>query len=95
MHLEYGDMQNLQDSIEVLAPAEFALGRPKIAAMLFATKEAVMEQLGTRVAPYIIEEYRTNVAAVREVLGDEEFESITARGRTMTLEEAYRASLED
>lgn len=95
LHLEFGDMQNLQDSIEVLAPAELALGRPRIAAMLIATKEEVMEQLGTKVAPYVIEEYRQNVAAVREALGDSEFEAITARGRTMTLEEAYRASLEE
>jgi non-specific serine/threonine protein kinase len=95
MHLELGDMQNLQDSIEVLAPAELALGRPKIAAILIATKEAVMEQLGTQVAPYVLEEYRRNVDAVRIALGDEEFEAVTARARTMTLEEAYRASLEE
>jgi predicted ATPase/class 3 adenylate cyclase len=95
MHLELGDMQNLQDSIEVLAPAELALGRPRIAAMLIATKEAVMEQLSTQVAPYVVEEYLENVSAIRAALGDQEFESITAKGRLMTLEEAYRASLED
>ena len=88
-------MQNLQDSIEVLAPAELALGRPRIAALLIATKEAVMEQLGTKVAPYIVEEYRRNVEDVRQALGDVEFEEVTARARTMTLEEAYRASLEE
>ena len=95
MHLELGDMQNLQDSIEVLAPAELALGRPRIAAMLIATKEAVMEQLSTQVAPYIVEEYRNNVSAIRAALGDNEFDAITARAKLMTLEEAYRASLED
>ena len=95
MHLELGDRLNLQDTLEVLAPAERLLGRPRVAAMLFATKEALMEQLGTKVAPYVLEEYRRNVSAVREALGDDEFEAITARGRLMTLEEAYRASLED
>ena len=54
-----------------------------------------MEQLGTKVAPYVLEEYRRNVSAVREALGDDEFESITAKGRQMTLEEAYRALLEE
>src|SRR6202020_2001221 len=68
MHLELGDMQNLQDTIEVLAPAELALGRPRIAAMLIATKEAVMEQLSTQVAPYIVEEYLNNVNAIRSAL---------------------------
>ena len=95
IQLALGDMQNLQDSIEVLAPAELALGRPRIAALLIATKEAVMEQLGTKVAPYIVEEYRRNVEDVRQALGDVEFEEVTARARTMTLEEAYRASLEE
>ncbi len=95
MHLELGDMQNLQDSIEVLAPAELALGRPKVAAMLIATKEAAMEQLSTQVAPYIVEEYRHNVSAIRAALGDQEFDAITARAKLMTLEEAYRASLDD
>ncbi len=93
MHLELGDRLNLQDTLEVLAPAEQLLGRPQIAAMLFATKEALMEQLGTKVAPYVLEEYRRNVAAVRETLGDEEFEHMTSKGRVMTLEDAYRASL--
>jgi len=95
MHLELGDRLNLQDTLEVLAPAERLLGRPKIAAMLFATKEALMEELGTKVAPYVLEEYRRNVSAVREALGDDEFEAATSRGRVMTLEEAYRASLEE
>lgn len=95
MHLELGDLQNLQDSIEVLAPAELALGRPRVAAMLIATKEAVMEQLGTKVAPFVLEEYQENVSAIRTALGDKEFEAITAKGRLMTLEEAYRASLDD
>ena len=95
IQLELGDLQNLQDSLEVLAPAELALGRPAIAAMLIATKEAVMEQLGTQVAPYVIEEYRENVAAIREALGEQEFEAVALRVRSMTLEEAYRASLDD
>jgi len=95
MHLELGDRLNLQDTLEVLAPAERLLGRPKIAAMLFATKEALMEELGTKVAPYVLEDYRRNVSAVREALGDDEFEAATSRGRVMTLEEAYRASLEE
>ena len=54
-----------------------------------------MEQLSTQVAPYIVDEYRKNVAAIRAALGDQEFEAITAKGKQMTLEEAYRASLED
>jgi len=95
MHLELGDRLNLQDTLEVLAPAERLLGRPRIAAMLFAIKEAQMEELGTKVAPYVLEEYRRNVSEVREALGDEEFEAVTSRGRQMTLEEAYRASLEE
>ena len=93
MHLELGDRLNLQDTLEVLAPAERLLGRPRIAALLFATKEAQMEELGTKVAPYVLEEYRRNVSAVREALGDEEFEAVTSKGRQLTLEEAYRASL--
>ncbi|MDR3690747.1 MAG: tetratricopeptide repeat protein [Fimbriimonas sp.] len=93
MHLELGDRLNLQDTLEVLAPAEQILGRPRIAALLFATKEALMDELKTKVAPYVLEEYRRNVASVREVLGDEEYEAITAKGRTMTLEEVYRATL--
>ena len=95
LHLELGDLQNLQDSIEVLAPAELALGRPRVAAMLIATKEAVMEQLGTNVAPYVLSEYQMHVSAIRSALGDREFEDITAKGRMMTLEEAYRASLDE
>jgi len=95
MHLELGDLPNLQDTFANLGQAELALGRPRIAAMLIATKEAAMEQLGDQVAPYILEEYSEQVSAMRAALGDAEFEAITAKGRLMTLEEAYRASLED
>jgi len=94
MHIELGDRHNLQDTLEVLAPAELRLGRPRLAALLIATKEVLMEQLGTNVAPYILEEYRRNVDAVRMVLGDQEFEAIIAKGRLMSLEEVYQVALD-
>ncbi len=95
MHLELGDIQNLQDTFERLAPAELALGRPKIAAMLVGTREAVMEKLGVQIAPYVLDEYHQTLAAIRNALGDQEYEKSTTHGRRLTLEEAYQASLQD
>ena len=95
IHLELSDKQNVQDTFEALAAAELMCGRPYMAALLFANKEALMTQLGTSVAPFVADEYRTNVEAARQALGDEAFRAAFIEGRSMSAEEAYRASLED
>jgi hypothetical protein len=95
MHLELGDIQNLQDTFERLAPAELALGRPKVAALLIGARETVMEQLGIQMAPYALDEYVLTVAGIRQALGDREFDEAKEKGRQFTLEEAYRASLQE
>ncbi len=95
LHLELGDRQNLQDTFEVLAPAELMCGRPYVAAILFANKEALMAELGTAVAPFVAEEYKKNVNAAQRALGDETFRAAFTEGRSLTPEEAFKASLED
>ncbi|MEZ0327569.1 MAG: tetratricopeptide repeat protein [Fimbriimonas sp.] len=95
LHLELGDRQNLQDTFEALAAAELMCGRPYVAALLFANKEALMAELGTVVAPFVAEEYRKNVDAARRALGEETFRAAFTEGRSMTSEEAFKASLED
>jgi tetratricopeptide (TPR) repeat protein len=95
LHLQLEDMQNLQETFEVLAAAELRCGRPYIAAILFANKEAMMTELGTTVAPFIIEEYRKNVEAAKLALGEETFRAAFTEGQAMSPEEAFRASLDD
>jgi non-specific serine/threonine protein kinase len=95
IHLDLGDRQNLQDTFEVLVAAELMCGRPYVAAVLLANKEALMAELGTAVAPFVADEYRKNVEAVQRALGDETFRAAFTEGRSMSAEDAFRASLED
>ncbi|MDR3690759.1 MAG: tetratricopeptide repeat protein [Fimbriimonas sp.] len=94
MSLEIGDKIYILQSIEVLAPAENALDRAEVAAMLVGAKEATMESLGAKVATSSLDEYLVNVAAIRSKLGDEAFDAAIARGRSLSLEEAFHLSME-
>jgi tetratricopeptide (TPR) repeat protein len=95
LHLEVADMQNLQESFEVLAAAELRSGRPYVAAILFANKEALMTELGLTIAPFVADEYKRNVESTQQALGEETFRAAYTEGRSMTPDEAFKASLED
>jgi len=53
-----------------------------------------MMELGTTVAPFVMEEYRNNVNSARQALGEEAFQAAGTEGRAMTPRDAFEASLE-
>jgi tetratricopeptide (TPR) repeat protein len=92
---EFGRGLELSRSLEILALAAAAGGDDAVrAATLLGTVEALREQLRVPFAPAARPRYDALGTALRETMGDEEFERARAAGRAMPLERALALALE-
>jgi hypothetical protein len=83
----------LAKTLEDVAIAVGALGDPARAARLLGAGDALRRAMGSPLFPAEREEYETEVAAVRQTLGDSAFETQWRIGTSMTLERALEEAL--
>jgi len=92
---ELGDKRGASYSLEGLACVAGAEGDVVRAARLFGAAEALMEAIGSRLAPQEIDMLEPYRAGVRSRLGEEAWDEAVAEGGTMGLDEAIEYALSD
>lgn len=95
----YGDLEDREDSaacLEGLAELASHSGDPRRAAELFAAADA-LRPVGTALSLAVVDPagYQRCLAMLRSQLGDDEFRTASARGRSMTLRQARDLALSD
>jgi predicted ATPase/DNA-binding SARP family transcriptional activator len=88
-----GHMQAVAACINAFACIAVDRGESKIAAQLFAAVEKQLEVLGHWLMPADNFEFERNLALAREALGEEEFATAWAKGRSMTTKQALALAL--
>ena len=89
-----GDLRSLSYSLEAFASLAVAEGDVRKAPALWASAESVREKIGAPLPPREREQIDLEVAAVRQILGDEPFSAAWAKGRGMTLDQAIELALD-
>jgi hypothetical protein len=82
-------------TISELAGPEHGLGRSERGAVLIGAADDALRVLGSRRHPGDLPEHRRVVAGIREVLGDERYERLHARGAEMSLDQALGLVLDE
>jgi predicted ATPase/class 3 adenylate cyclase len=92
---ELGNKRDIELSLQLLASLDAKENRLEHAARLWAALEHLHEEIASPLSPDKREEYDRDVAAARQVLGEERFSAAWAEGRAMTLEQAIACALEE
>ena len=81
--------------LAAMAGAIGAKGKPKLAARLLAASEVQLEAMGASTQPADKFEIDHFKEAIREQLGETEFNKAWSEGRAMSLEEAVACALDE
>ncbi len=92
---ELGNKFGIIVCLEKLAGVEESQGRPRRAAQLLGTTEAIRDIIGVPLTPADRKEHDRTVSALRTDLGEDGFEAARAEGAAMTLEQAIGYALSD
>jgi len=95
LNQKVGDRRGVMACIAAFAAIAVARGKFEHAARLMATVEPQLASMGTRLLQLDKFEYERNLALLREQLDEKALTRLLAQGRTMTLEQAIAAALEE
>lgn len=94
MRRDARDRPGVASSLEKLAEAASET-QPTVAARLFASAEALREAIGVPVSKSERDSYKRSVAALRTLLGHDDFDKAWAEGRAATLEDAIGSAINE
>ena len=85
---DIGTLLELPNTLECLADLAAAAGSHREAARLFAAADAARQRSGEVRFKVLDADYKASVAALREAMGDEDFDSAWAEGAALSTEDA-------
>ncbi len=87
-HVKHGDRTNIGHCLGGVAGMVGLLGHPGQAARLFGAAAKLLQTVGVAIWPVDRVDYDANLAAVRDLLGNEAFTTAFAAGQELTLQQA-------
>jgi tetratricopeptide (TPR) repeat protein len=91
---DLGHRPAIAHQLECFAFVAIAEEEPQRAIKLLGAAEALREKIGSPMASYEVMEYHKEVAQLRTMLAEAEFNAFWAEGRAMTMEQAIQFALE-
>jgi predicted ATPase/transcriptional regulator with XRE-family HTH domain len=90
---DLGDKRGIAEALDGLATVARAQGQLRIAAALGGAAEALFESIGTRIGSFARANHNQIVADLSKSMGENQFTSIWAEGRAMSVEQAIAYAL--
>jgi tetratricopeptide (TPR) repeat protein len=91
---DLGHRAAIANQLECFAFVAIAEGEPQRAIKLLGAAEALREKIGSPMASYEVMEYHKEVAQLRTMLAETDFNAFWAEGRAMTMEQAIQSALD-
>jgi non-specific serine/threonine protein kinase len=88
---EFGDRRVISGLLELMGMVSLRQGQPARAALLISTADALVQAIGLIFIP----EEDDIIAVLRSQLGEDSFETLQAKGRSMTMEHAIEYALKN